>query len=181
MYLWQSPDQSPALACDQDPTATRQPWHWRISAEPRLPLMWEQNSRWTGAKRTHAKRVLTPMHQYQKCNQKKRKYRRRREPAHHFDDKSMFHQSLGKGTHFLFWVGIVKARKGPTLQIWVQKCPMHCPASTCRLLPLPRCTKRFKCLSTASDREKNLSIYIQTKSWRLTSREESAKNTSNYL
>lgn len=49
---------------------------------------------------------------------KKRKYRRRRrEPAHHFDDKCMFHQSLGKGTHFLFWIGIVKARKGPTLQV----------------------------------------------------------------
>lgn len=99
--------------------------------------MWEQNSRWTGAKPTYAKRVLTPMHQYQKCNQKKRKYRRRREPAHHFDDKCMFHQSLGKGTRFLFWVGIFKARKGPTFQVWVQKCPMHCPASTCRLLPCP--------------------------------------------
>lgn len=110
----------------------------------------------------------------------KRKYRRRK-PAHYFNDKYMFHQSLGKGTRFLFWVGIITAKKGPTLQVWAQKFPMHCPASTCRLLPLPRRAKTFKCLSTTSDREKNLSIYIQTKSWQLTSRRGSVKNTSNYL
>lgn len=70
VYSWQSPDQSPTLDCNQNPTATRQPWHSRISAEPRLPLMWGQNSCWTRAKPTYAKSILTPMHQYQKCNQK---------------------------------------------------------------------------------------------------------------
>lgn len=94
------------------------------------------------------------------ASKKKRKYRRK--PAHYLDDKCMFCENPGKGTHP--GVGIVKARKGPTLQVSVQKCPMHCSASTCRLLPLLRCTWRFKGLSKTSDREKNPSIYIQTKS-----------------
>lgn len=47
------------------------------NSAPRLSLVRAQNSRWTLAKHTDAKRVPTPMHQYQKCDAR-RKYRRER-------------------------------------------------------------------------------------------------------
>lgn len=79
----------------------------------------------------------------------KKEIQKKVKPASYFDGIHITHKNHCERTSFLFWAGIVKVREGPTLQVLVQKCPVHLPCIllqvTC-LCPDPqkRCIYSFR-------------------------------------